>query len=301
MFRNIAKKIGENNMSFFANLLLSIVAFSIPFSTNPQALSKPFLSAPKKANQNTSVVEGFHKTVIHNPETVLDCEDGYVVNGYDIYKMEYTSQSSLFIIHSLTGFTPGHVARVNDLPNYKDYSLKRGYVHLEVRRAQTSSGGHGGTIYPKLMWPSSTTVTTVESSTSSIGLSYNYGTNGGVSLGLDGVSITAGSSKSTGLTFQFSHTISSQFSDPIVSNQFSSGLTEAQWSFEVRNRNIAGNITFTFDQYYLFELQNDYYGVNIDAFDLIRSFKYQGQYTGFMWATYDGWEFFSSHTSKCLY
>ncbi len=289
-------------MSFFANLLLSLVAFSMPFSSNPEKFCSPFSLAPKKANPNSSTVEGFNLIASYFHEgKFLNCEDGYTSFAIDYYKMEYTTHSSLFIIHANSSFTPGYAARKNNHPEYKEYSLKRGYVHLEVKRAQRSDGSHGGSIYPKWLWPTSTSITTISSSTSSQSLAYNYGTNASVSLGLDGVVANVGSSRSTSLTFQVSNTVSSQFSDPVVSSQFSPNGKVAEWNFEVINREPAGNITFTFDQYYMFELDDDYYGINQDAFDLSYSVRYQGQYTGFMWLTYDGWEFDKSINFACFY
>ncbi len=210
-------------------------------------------------------------------------------------KSSFTSESDLYIVHTSSAFTPGCVARVNGESKYKDYLLKRGFVHLTLERIN-ENGKVGGTIYPKAMWPQSTsfttTISTSTSTTSSLGRDYSAEIGDGASLK---------SANSYGLTFSFDKSVSSISSDPRISAQFSSeSIMEAQWNFEVINRDMAGKTTFSFEQYFLFEMKKDANGCNSDAFIVNYSVNYQGQYQGFLWAWYDGWSFDKTTKITCF-
>lgn len=240
------------------------------------------------------------------PYKVLDCDDGYAYYDLEIYKASYTSNSNLFLIHCETVFTPGYVARINNETqsngnNYKEYMLKRGYVHLGLKR-YNENNKLGGTIAPKLMWPSSSSVTTTFTSTYGVSSTIGGSFGRGIELGNGGsIAATANASNSSSLTFTYNQSLSSVVSDPVLSNQFSSSdYMEAQWSFEVLNKDVAGKLSYHLDTYYLFEMSKNTTNCGENAFTLDYSVMYQGQYIGFLWITYEGWQFDSSVHVSCF-
>ena len=285
-------------MPGLVNLLLTCTSMIFPMSESITPMKTP----TSRLLTQSSVPEGFYYFGGY-PGTARDltCEDGYITYSFEVFKMDYTSQSNLFIVHTRSSFVPGHVAVQNNEPGFKDYYLKSGYVHLTLERAN-SNGNHGGTIYPKLMWPNSTTVTTVSTSSTSTQLAFNYGNNQGVTFENGSLQFTAGSSNSTTLSVQNTTSLTSQFIDPILSAQYSpNNLSEAQWNFDVINWNPTGKVTFTFDQFFLFEMMKDSTGMNENAFDVIYSVKYKGQYQGIFGILFEGWDFTRSTRITCFY
>ncbi len=263
-------------------------------SASVQTIACDYVKSNARSNNIFNVLGGFD-----SPAKVLDYDDGYVVYDCEILKAAYTNQSNLYIVHTSTAFTPGYVARANNNQSYKNYLLKSGYVHLTLEQVN-QDGKTGGTIYPKNMWPKASDFTTTISSSVSYGSTIGKSFSGELSLG-DGGKISCGDSTNSALTFSFTKSMSTISDDPFVSTQLSSdSVNEAQWNFEVINRDLAGKATYAFDQYFMFEMKTDANNCNEDAFILKYSVKFQGQYQGFFWAWYDGWEFTNTVNISCF-
>ena len=285
-------------MGLFYSFICLLSASSLSISPTAVQVNKMNESTALVRTESTSpfsLLGGYPE-----PYKVLECDDGYVYYNLEIYKACYTIYSNLYLLHIESVFTPGYVANMNgDVQNngngYKKYMLKRGYVHIGLSRYEDDNR-YGGTIYPKSMWPSSSTTSTTF--TSSFGSSSTIGKSlgAGIELGNGGIlSVTGNASNSSSLTFTYDESLSSVVSDPILSNQYSSSNNlEAQWSFEILNKDIAGKISYHLDSYYLFEMSNDAYNCNVDAFIIDYKVMFQGQYIGFLWATYEGWQFTST-------
>lgn len=76
---------------------------------------------------------------------------------------------------------------------------------------------------------------------------------------------------------------------------------EAQWSFQVQNAEPVGDTTFTFDQYFLFEMKNDASGVSSSAFDVLYSVNFCGQFKTLWWYNNEGSDFYRTTTIRCHY
>ena len=235
-----------------------------------------------------------------SPAKDLDCDDGYIFYNFEVFRANYTTVSDLYLVHTNSSFIPGSVARRNGNDNYKDYKLKHGYVHLILQRATTDSGGIGGSIVPKAMWPKSTDFqTTISSSYSS---NYVFSNSSGLESGCDlGSGATLKSDRSNSLSISFDKSKTTISSDPVLSAQFSPNSSmEAQWSFQVQNAEPVGDTTFTFDQYFLFEMKNDASGVSSSAFDVLYSVNFCGQFKTLWWYN-EGSDFYSTTTIRCHY
>ena len=175
--------------------------------------------------------------------------------------------------------------------------MKRGYVHLILEQVN-EDGKTGGTIYPKAMWPQSTDFSTTVISSVSNNVTFGKGSSGKIGLD-DGAEITYGDSSNASLSMAF--TKSTVTDDPVLSAQYSSSsIMEAQWNFEVVNRNPVSKTTYAFDQYFMFEMKKDAKNCSEDAFIANYSVKFQGQYQGFMWFWYEGWEFSRTTRISCF-
>lgn len=236
------------------------------------------------------------------PFKILENSDGYAYYNTEVYKANYTSTSNLYIFHAETVFTPGAVARINgekqsNGKTYKDYMLDTGYVHLSLKQYKEGDAV-GGDITSKLLWPSSSSVTSTFTSSFGNSLSNSFNLGGEVSLGNGGsLKLTTGASNQTSLTFSYNESTSSVVSDPMLSSQLSpSNSLEAQWTYQIVNKDIAGRLSYHLDTYYMFEMKTNAKNCNVDAFVLDYQIMFQNQYIGFLWATYDGWTFNNSVT-----
>lgn len=239
------------------------------------------------------------------PYKVIDNGDGYVYYNTETFRANYTDYSNLYLIHVETIFTPGYVAHANgetlsDGSSYKEYMLKRGYVHLGLKQ-YTEDDKIGGTISPKLMWPSSSSVTTTFTSSYSTALSKGISFSTGIEIGNGGSIVgTAGVSNTTSITFTYTESKSNTVSDPMLSNQYSpSDNKEAQWNFEVSDAETAGKLSYHLDTYYMFEMTNNAKNCNVDAFVLDYTVLFQSQYH-FLLGIIDGWEFDNSVRIYCF-
>lgn len=234
-----------------------------------------------------------------SPAKDLDCDDGYIVYNLEVFKCNYTSTSNLYIVHTASSFVPGHVARLNGNTNYKDYSLKHGYVHLTIERAN-KDGIIGGEISPKAMWPLSSDFTTTISSSFGSNLIFSKEQGSEITLGEGGELKTYGNN-STALQFSFVKSKSTTSTDPVLSAQYSSdNICEAQWSFEILKADIAGNCTYSFDQYFMFEMKTNSNGISNDAFNIIYSVDFCGQFY-LLWKWREGYDFYRNTNISCFY
>lgn len=240
---------------------------------------------------------------LSSPNTIVNCDDGYFLYDLVIYKSNFTKSSNLYLVECQIAVTPGYVAHKNGSkqPNghdYKEYSLKRGYFHISAEQ-YTTDGASGGIVMQKGAWPLSTTSQTTVTSSFSTNYSFSTAYEEGINIGVDS-SITAKKKSSVGIVFSSNKTISSISSDPVVSAQYNpNNKKEMQWSFEVSNPDVAGKTTFWMTCYYLFEMNNIYSNCSENSFVLNINAKHQGQYVGFLWLWYDGWEFTNSHKLDC--
>lgn len=283
-------------MSLFLSFICTLSVASL--SLSPSILNIEYNNNNMRSSTYSSTTSPFvNMGGYSEPYKILDCDDGYAYYNVEIFKAEYTPVSNLYLLHVETVFTPGCVARINNNVqnngnSYKDYMLKRGYVHLGLKQ-YNENGAIGGEISPKLMWPSSSTVTTTFTSSYSTSTTITGTFGAGIELGNGGsIGVTANASNSTSLTFTYNESLSSVVDDPILSNQYSSSDNkEAQWSFEIINKDVAGKISYHLDTYYMFEMRNNATNCNADAFLFDYTVMYQGQYIGFLWQTYEGWVF----------
>jgi len=251
-----------------------------------------------------SIGNGFDTLGGFSNAKIIDCKDGYVYYNLDISKTEYTDKSNLYLVHTLTQFTPGYVTKLNNIPNYdQSRSLGRGYVHLALEQYRDlDKNAVGSVISPKEYWPRSSTYTTSISSTFGATVSYNSSIQQGVEIG-NGGSIGASVSKNSGtaLSFSFSKTMSSVTDDPRLSTQNSpTNPNEAQWSFEIINKDVAGKTTYYLDTYYLFEMDNySYENANCDSFILTYSLLFVSSYKTLWWWN-DGHDYTNSIRISCF-
>lgn len=245
------------------------------------------------SNTTFSLLGGFPSKAL-----VLDCKDGYVYYNMDVYKLPYTSKSNLYLIHVITDWTPGYIAYKNTNTKYDESrSLSKGYVHLTLERySDEDKSAYGSKITPKAMWPLSSNVETTITSSYGLSLMSNNGLEKGLNLGEGGsISLNKTSSNSTALTFSYNKSQSSTADDPWLSSQTNSeNVLEAQWYFEIQNKEIAGRITYTLETYYLFEMDNySYINANKDAFILNYSVEFISAYQ-FLWWWNDGYAYTSN-------
>ena len=247
---------------------------------------------------HSSAVSPFRRIGGLSRNKVLDCDDGYVYFYTETYKAPFTSRSDLYIEHTVTEFTPGHVTRNNGDDSYKDYNLSNGYVHLKLER-YSEDGKEGGEIAPKDYWPKSTSFTTTISSSFGGSTNLDFSSETGVEIG-NGASISRKEGNGAGITLSFDKTVSTVMEDPTLSSQFSSNdKNEAQWSISSQNKSIAGSVTYCLDTYYLFEIASEVKNANRDAFILTYEFMYQGTYK-VLWWWQDGWTFNASVRISCF-
>lgn len=236
------------------------------------------------------------------PQKIIDCDDGYVYYYTEIYKTEFTSNSDLFLVKVTTSFTGGHTARQNGTlqsngKQYKDYYLKRGYIHATLV-VPSDGSNHGANIYPKQYWPRSNDVQMNISSSVGGESTMPSEFSGMVNLG-NGASI--GAKRGNSLTYKFSLSTSYVTADPIMSAQYGSTSDEVQWSFQVSSiKSPAASMTYTLDSYILFEMDKNYSGYNRNAFTLNLNFLYAGQFRNFF-GVWDGWEFKGGHSIACFH
>lgn len=235
---------------------------------------------------------------------IIDCKDGYVYYNLDISKTKYTNKSNLYLVHTLTQFTPGYVTKLNNVPNYdQSRSLGRGYVHLALEQYKDSEkNALGSKISPKEYWPRSSTYTTSITSTFGATVSINSSIEQGVEIGNGGsLGASATENKGSSLSFTFSKALSSVTDDPRLSTQTSpTNVNEAQWSFEVINKDVAGKTTYYLDTYFLFEMDNySYQNANCDSFILTYSLLFVSSYKTLWWWN-DGYDYTNSIRIGCF-
>lgn len=235
-----------------------------------------------------------------SPAKDLDCEDGYIFYNFEVFRANYTTVSDLYLVHTISSFVPGSVAKRNGSDKYKDHKLKHGYVHLLLQMARTDDGGFGGSIMPKAMWPQSTDFQTTISS--SYGYNYVFSQSAGLEVGYDmGCGASLKADKSRGLSLSFSKSKATISADPVLSAQFAPETAmEAQWSFQVQNADPVGDTTYTFDLYFLFEMKNDAEGVSSTAFDVLYDVNFCGQHK-VMWWYNDCKDYYRTTTIRCHY
>ena len=83
----------------------------------------------------------------------------------------------------------------------------------------------------------------------------------------------------------------------MLSNQFSAqNPLQAQWSFEVNNRETAGKLTYRLNSYILFQSKKISTAPAGTPFALQMEVQYVGQFQFLWW--FDGWEFTDSINAK---
>ncbi len=229
---------------------------------------------------------------------VLDCIDGYVYYYNEIYRSTFTSESDLYLVHVVTEFTPGHVARLNGGTSYKDCNLSNAYVHLTLEQ-YSEDGKKGGEIAPKDFWPKSSSFTTTISSSFGESIDMVFSSEGGIEIG-NGASLSAKTGNDFSVSLQFDESISTVVEDPVLSSQFSfDNKNEVQWSLSSQNKSISGSVTYTLDSYYLFEMSKDVINANRDSFMLTYEVMYQGTYK-LLWWWQDGSTFKEGVRISCF-
>lgn len=224
---------------------------------------------------------------------VLDCDDGYVYYSHEVFSTQFTNNSSLYIAHFVTEFTPGSVARKNGDTKYKDYFLDEGYVHVTLEK-YVDGDSHGGDIVVKDYWPKSSSFTTTITSSFGASSSFSSGFNFGIEFG-NGATFKVDSTNSSALNLSFNYSKSTVVPDPILSTQLSSSNNlEVQYSYNVNNVDPCGMSTYLLDTYVLFEMKDNYYNANKDAFYATYKVQIKNCYRiMFNWFA-QGWDFSSS-------
>lgn len=296
----------------FRSLVFSVIAIS-SFCFNTKYLNRTSIPTnyAKRDNDlrlnsapNSNVFDMVYSSKRIN---VIECDDGYVDMQYNIYDIEFTSQSRLNLLEFNLNFVPGHVARENNEKQtngkeFKDYSLKSGYFHIYTKHREKeldqSLTVHSAFPFFIEAFPNSSTKSyaMLETKTNcEITLSQ---TKGG-EIGIDGFSLKYESEQGFNIGYEKSVTSISQ--DPMISFQFSPNIKEqAEWNYEILGPDVAGKKTFNFTCYYLLELDNNVHQSLQNTFDIYYEANYQGQYySWFAWR--DGWDFNKSGSIRVRY
>jgi len=203
---------------------------------------------------------------------ILDSIDGYAYYNLEIFKVNYSDKSNMFLIHVETEFTPGVNAVLNGETQYNgSMYLGEGYVHITPQKYYVSSSKHGADLVSKSFWPKSSNFSTTVTSSfgGSFSVSRAIASGGTLSLN-EGVSLSQSNSTNAKLTLNYSKSLSTLMDDPFISTQTASNNYDtAEWSYQVVNFGVAGAATYTLNTYCMFELNDSsYLGTNCDAFNL---------------------------------
>lgn len=218
-----------------------------------------------------NVIEGFDFLGGTNFTKTIDEKWGYVYYNLNIYRTKFTDNSNLYLVHTVTDFTPGYQAVANDESGYTDHYLDNGYIHMKAYKYDSDNGRNGGDVKLKTFWPRETDFSTTFSSSFGSSLTVNDEINGGANLS-DGVSL--GVKGGSSLSLSFNKSVAITYEEPILSSQLSSSnSSEVQWYFELTDtksvHKAAGSVTYSLETYYLFEMDNySYNNCSKDAFCL---------------------------------
>lgn len=178
-----------------------------------------------------------------------------------MYKTPFTYKSNLFIVNVAAEYTPGYQALLNGHNNYLPYQLYNGYLHCRSERS-----GIVNTYDPKFITalPDTSSFTTTFTSSSSSAYTFNSELKCGIDLE-DGISLSGAAGK--GLTVSYNREISTTYSDPYISKQYSpSNSREIEWNFTCSNLDVAGSVTYKLNTYYIFEMDKTTEDIKSNAF-----------------------------------
>lgn len=258
------------------NLLSAVLVFSFmnpSFSSLSASPSVDKKYAPRRNLQ--AALDGFDLETVTPLYTPISNKTGYVHVQSGIYSLKLNTISSLVLVRTSISFTPGFVAAYNDEKGFDPSSLfLGGYVHLWFSRFYCSDA-HGDEVRHIAAFPRSTEATTIISK--SFSKSVNVGKTVSGQLSISGnSSLTYQNTNSGGLSFTYQNETSTTAEDPTISYQNGADGTEAQWSFQVRNTEIAGKVTYWFDCVNLLEVKNeDIDSVPNNSFEMDASFKFE--------------------------
>lgn len=192
---------------------------------------------------------------------ILDNVSGYAYYDVHVYKTPFTYNTNLFIVNVTAEFTPGYQALLNGHNNYQNYKLVNGYLHC---RAEYSNLVNTHKPNFKTALPDNTSFTTTFTTSSSFSYNFNKELKAGISLN-DGISLTGG--VGSGLTVTYNNSISTTYSDPMVSKQYSpDNPNEIEWNYTCSNVNVAGSTTYKLNTYYIFEMEKCILDLKSNAF-----------------------------------
>ena len=176
---------------------------------------------------------------------------GYFFSDMDVYYMDFTNDSRLYLIRTQVDFTPGCEAYDNGHTEYDNrFELDKGYIHVRVFQKQDGSR-RSSSLKFKEGWPQSSSFTSTIAS--SFGVNTNFGTQFGSEISFtNGTTIKANADFGLSLTFNRSVAISGP--EPALSHQFYDSTNQMEWSYEYA---ATGHQTYSLETYYLFEAKND--------------------------------------------
>lgn len=241
-------------------ILSLFLATSLAFS-NSQIQTCYSIDEIETESETTEINGLTHIGGFSNPDKILDSFSGYVYYDVQVYKTPFTYKSNLFIVNVTAEYTPGYQALLNGHNNYLPYQLYNGYLHCRSERS-----GIVNTYDPKFITalPDTSSFTTTFTSSSSTAYSFNSELKCGIDL-VNGISLSGSAGK--GLTVSYNHEISTTYSDPYISKQYSpSNSREIEWNYTCSSTGVARLATYKLNAYYIFEMDKTTIDIKSNAF-----------------------------------
>lgn len=241
-------------------ILSLFLATSLAFS-NSQIQTCYSIDEIETESETTEINGLTHIGGFSNPDKILDSFSGYVYYDVQVYKTPFTYKSNLFIVNVTAEYTPGYQALLNGHNNYLSYQLYNGYLHC-----RSEHSGIVNTYDPKFITalPDTSSFTTTFTSSSSTAYSFNSELKCGIDL-VNGISLSGSAGK--GLTVSYNHEISTTYSDPYISKQYSpSNSREIEWNYTCSSTGVARLATYKLNAYYIFEMDKTTIDIKSNAF-----------------------------------
>lgn len=196
-------------------------------------------------------VKGYFGKLVH-----IDKPYGYVIINYEVLKFRTNETSSLWMIRSAVGFTPGYVAFNNDEKEFEKYKNGSGYLHLEavqpIFEESQSYSYPGGIPHFKDAFPVNQPSKVTISSSFVGGLTLGYSWKNGFSTN----GISTGTDFNAGLNISYGYSKTYERQNPRMSTQISpSRDNEYQWTYDYAEKYGAIE-THNMDIGYIYEQNN---------------------------------------------
>lgn len=152
------------------------MSFGLPTNSHPQRKLLNNTISPLSHNDHPDI-KGFSYSYGNvDAWKVIDDTTGYVYFHNDVYFMEISPVSKLFLIRVQADFTPSSQANKNGNKSYDSrFDLFSGYIHTNVYQ-KYDGNKRSSSIKIKKFWPKSDDDFTANI-TSSFGVTYNFSSN----------------------------------------------------------------------------------------------------------------------------